>query len=359
MDATPPARQGRGAGKNPPNQYERLHREEDAAALDDEELRQVPTEFIADNTGSILSENDSPDVPFRYSINPYRGCEHGCIYCYARSSHEYLGYSAGLDFETKVLVKEKAPELLVEVFDRASWAPEPIALSGNTDPYQPGERQFELTRRMLQIFLEYRHPVTIITKNYLVTRDLDILEELAARNLVRVTVSVTSLRPEVIGAMEPRTSRPARRLKAIERLTNHGVPVGVNVAPVVPGLTDEELPAILKAAAKHGATRAGYVLLRLPGPVESLFIDWLEREFPGRKDKVLNRLRQMREGKLSDHRFGHRMKGSGTFADTIRFLFKLQCRKLDLNRESGSLDSSQFRRPPKGQLGLFDGSQQP
>lgn len=354
MDTTPPARQGRGAGENPPNRYERLHREEDAAALDEDELRQVPTEFIADHTGSILSENDSPDVPFRYSINPYRGCEHGCVYCYARPTHEYLGYSAGLDFETKILVKEEAPELLAEAFDRPTWEPEAVALSGNTDPYQPGERRFELTRRLLQVFLDYQNPVTIITKNYLVTRDLDILEKLAAKNLVRVTLSVTSLQPKVIGSMEPRTSRPARRLKAVERLADHGVPVGVNVAPVVPGLTDEELPAILKAAAERGATRAGYVLLRLPGPVESLFIDWLEREFPGRKDKVLNRLRQMRDGKLSDHRFGHRMKGQGTFAETIQFLFDLQCRRHGLNDHSTELDTSRFRRPPKGQLHLFE-----
>lgn len=348
-----PFRQGRGARKNLPNQYKRLHREEDPAALEADELRQVPTEFLADNTRSVLSKNNSPDIPFTYSINPYRGCEHGCVYCYARPSHEYLGFSAGLDFETKILVKEAAPELLAQAFSQSSWEPQVVSVSGNTDPYQPGERKFELTRDCLKVFLKYRNPVSIITKNYLVTRDIDLLKKLAKKNLVHVTLSVTSLRSEVVGAMEPRTTRPARRLKAIKRLAENNIPVGVNIAPVVPGLTDEELPAILKKAASQGALHAGYGMLRLPGPVEPLFLDWIKESFPERADKVVNRLKHIREGKLSDNRFGDRMKGQGLFAETVVSLFKITCRRLGLNTTYAALDASCFRRSSPGQAELF------
>lgn len=327
--------------------------EEDPAALDDAELRQVPTEYLIDSTKSVLASNDSPDTGFRYSINPYRGCEHGCIYCYARPSHEFLGFSAGLDFETRILVKENAPELLSEAFQKRSWEPQVVALSGNTDPYQPLERRLEITRKCLEVFLKHRNPVAIITKNHLVTRDADILEELARLNLVRVTLSITTLNPELVGVMEPRTSRPERRLKALEELSRRGVPVAVNVAPVVPGLTDEEMPAILKAAAEHGATNASYIVMRLPGSVKELFLEWLHREFPERAQRVINRLTDLRGSRLTDPRFGTRMRGEGEWADMISNLFKMSCRRNGLNGSHPPLSTDHFRRLRKGQADLF------
>lgn len=510
-----PARQGRSARTNPASRFEPLHVTNDPAALDEQERRQVDTEFFSDSTRSILAKNDSPDVPFTYSVNPYRGCEHGCIYClagdtpilmadgkakalrdvrvgdeiygterhdcyrryvktkvlahwstrkracritladgtalvasadhrfltergwkfvigpqqgrcrrphltldsklmgvgafadnaivrtgsiegraiksdaalgvtvveelgtecemfdvttgtgdfiasgvvshncYARPTHEYLGFSAGLDFETKIMVKEEAPELLSKAFQKKSWEPQVVSVSGNTDPYQPVERKLELTRRCLEVFLRHRNPVSIITKNELVTRDLDLLRELGAMNLVSVTLSITSLRDDVIGAMEPRTSRPARRLKAVEALAEAGVPVGVMVGPVIPGLTDEEMPGILAAAARRGAARASYTLCRLPEPVDELFIDWLERHFPNRKSKVLGRLRSMRGGELSDDRFGRRMHGTGRWAQTLQQLFDLQCRKLNLNMSSVAFSTEHFRPLRGGQMDLF------
>lgn len=348
---TPPPRVGRAAAFNTPNRFERLHILEDAAALDDDDLRRIPTEFLHDTSKSILSKNDSPDIPFTYGINPYRGCEHGCIYCYARPSHEYLGFSAGLDFETKIMVKPEAPALLERAFMKPSWKPQVLAISGNTDAYQPIERKLELTRKCLEVCLKFGNPVGIITKNHLITRDMDILEALAARNLVHVTISVTSLRDDVINVMEPRTSRPSRRLDAIEKLAGAGVSVGVNAAPIVPGLTDEELAPILKAAAERGATSAGYIIMRLPGPVKDLFVDWIRREFPDRAEKVLRRIRSMRDGRLSDPRFGTRMRGEGEWAEMIEKVFRLTCRRLELNRRP-RLSTNQFQRPG-GQMGLF------
>ena len=348
-----PVRRGRGARINPPNRYEPLHFVEDPSALDEEELRQVRTEYFTDNTKSILASNDSPDTGFTFSINPYRGCEHGCVYCYARPSHEYLGFSAGLDFETKILVKENAPQLLSEAFQKPSWEPQVVALSGNTDPYQPLERKLEITRRCLETFLRHRNPVVIITKNHLVTRDLDILEEMACLNLVRVTLSVTTLRPELVSVMEPRTSRPARRLEAIEKLSSRGVPVAVNVAPVIPGLTDEEIPQILKAASESGAKNASYIIVRLPGPVKELFLDWIRREFPDRSQKVIHRLEELRGPRLTDSRFGHRMRGEGEWAEMISNLFNVSCRKLGLNEEYAPLSTEHFVRLRHGQSELF------
>ncbi len=291
-----PRRKGRAAAFNTPNRFDPITVELDPSELTEIELRQVPTTFFEDSSRTILAKNSSPDVPFTYSVNPYRGCEHGCIYCYARPSHEYLGWSAGLDFETKILVKRDAPRLLSQAFQKSSWQAQVICLSGNTDPYQPAERQLKLSRGCLQVFLRHRNPVSIITKNHLVTRDLDLLSALAERNLVHVTVSVTSLRPELARTMEPRTSTPQRRLDAIKTLADSGVPVGVMVAPIIPGLTDEEVPDILTAAARHGALRAGYVVLRLPGPVAPLFAEWLGATYPERKGKVLRRVRELREG---------------------------------------------------------------
>ncbi len=349
-------RRGRGAGINPPNRFERLHYLEDPEALDEEELKRAPTQFLMDASRSILAKNDSPDIPFTYSLNPYRGCEHGCIYCYARPSHEYLGFSAGLDFETRILIKKEAPDLLAETFRKKSWVPQVVALSGNTDPYQPVERKLQLTRRCLEVFLEYRNPVGIITKNALITRDIDILAEMARMNLVSATISVTSLRPDLIGMMEPRTSRPAGRLEAIRKLAEAGIPVGVNVAPVIPGITDEEMPAILKAAAEAGATRASFIVVRLPGAVQPIFLEWLEREYPERKQKVVNRLMELRGGRLNDPRFKSRMRGEGEWADTLSKLFRSTCRKVGLNHgERPRLSTEQFRVPPQpgGQLGLW------
>ena len=282
----PPAKRGRAAGFNTPNRFEPLHLEPDPAEPGEEGFEErVPTRYLIDASRSILAENDSPDVGFRFSLNPYRGCEHGCVYCYARPTHEYLGFSAGLDFETKILVKEQAPELLEAALRKRSWQPQVVALSGNTDCYQPVERRLQLTRRCLEVFLRFRNPVSLITKNHLVTRDLDILERMAALDLVHVTLSITSLDRRLTAAMEPRTSRPERRLQALEELSRAGVPAGVNVAPLIPGLNDSEAPAILEAAAARGARWANYILVRLPGAVRPLFLDWLQRHYPDRAEQ--------------------------------------------------------------------------
>src|SRR6185503_15780128 len=256
-----------------------------------------------------VTSNDSPDVGMEASVNPYRGCEHGCIYCYARPTHEYFGLSAGLDFETKIFVKERAPELLREELMSPKWDVKVVSLSGVTDCYQPIERKMQLTRRCLQVLSEFGNPCGVITKNHLITRDIDVLRELAERNLVVAILSITTLDTEVQRVMEPRTSAPARRLAAVEALAKAGIRAGVMVAPVVPGMTDHEMPAILKAAADAGAVFAGYVPLRLPFALAGMFEDWLEKHFPQRKSKVLNRIRQIRSGKLNDGDFHTRMTG--------------------------------------------------
>lgn len=345
-------RRGRGAAFNPPIRFEKLHHEEDPSALEAHELRQIETQFYADTSRSALARNTSPDVPFTYSLNPYRGCEHGCIYCYARPSHEYLGFSAGIDFESRIVVKHDAPALLASALERRSWQPQVVALSGNTDPYQPIERKLEITRRCLEIFLEYRNPVSVITKSRLVTRDLDILAELAEQSLVRVTVSVTTLRPEIARVMEPRTSVPEARLAAIESIANAGVPVRVNIAPVIPGLTDEEMPLIMKRARDAGATQANYLIVRLPGPVKPLFLEWLKREFPDREGRVVNRLRELRGESLTDPRFGKRHRGEGQYADLLERLFRVTGRRLGMSGMP-EFSTEHFRRRKERQIGLF------
>ena len=337
-----PRRRGRGAASNPANRFDTHHHIEDPAALDEAELRQVKTEVIIDSSKSALSKNNSPDIPFKYSLNPYRGCEHGCIYCYARPSHEYLGYSAGLDFETKIIIKKDIGALLAKTFQKKSWEPQPIMLSGNTDPYQPLERELRLTRSCLDVFAWYRNPVAIITKNFGLIRDIDVLAELASKNLVSVSISITSLRPEITRVMEPRTSHPERRLEAIERLAARGIPVGVMVAPLVPGLTDEELPDILKAAQERGAQWGHYIMLRLPGAVKELFIEWLGNEFPDRKQRVVNRLTDLRGESLTDKRFKVRMRGEGRWAEIVRQLHRNTCNKLGLNRSRVQLATEHF-----------------
>ncbi len=338
---------------NPVGRFERLDIVLDPAELGDDERRHVATKVFRDTTRTALAKNDSPDLPFSYSLNPYRGCEHGCPYCFARPSHEYLGFSAGLDFETQIVAKPDLPRRLSEAFQKASWVPQTIALSGNTDPYQPIERSLQITRGCLDVLLHHRNPVGLITKNALVTRDLDVLRELAALGLVRVTLSVTTLRDDLAGPMEPRASRPATRLRAVETLAEAGVPVGVNAAPLIPGLTDEELPAILRAAADAGATSAGYMMVRLPGAVAEVFEEWLRRTLPDRADRVLNRIREGKGGRLNDPRFGHRFRSDGPYADAIRQVFRAETRRLGLNRKRPPLATHHFRRLAGGQMDLF------
>jgi DNA repair photolyase len=343
---------GRGAGSNPPNRFTRRSVVPDPEAADPE--APLPrTQFIKDTARTIIAENDSPDVGFERSINPYRGCEHGCVYCYARPFHEFLGFSPGIDFETRILVKEDAPRLLREELSSPSWKPQTIAMSGVTDCYQPAERKFGLTRGCLEVLAEYRNPVVIITKNHLVTRDIDLLSDLARHRAAAVVVSVTTLDAELARLMEPRTSAPARRMGAIEALSAAGIPTGVNVAPIIPGLTDSEIPAILKAAAKAGASFAGHTIVRLPYSVKDLFEQWLADHFPARREKVLRRIRGVREGALNDPRFGSRMSGQGVYAEQITALFELSRRKAKLPAGAPDLSAASFRLPPGPQLTLF------
>jgi DNA repair photolyase len=338
-----PVLRGRGVGWNPPNRFERLSVELEVSDPDDE--APLPeTVLLRDASRSILACNDSPDVGFDVGINPYRGCGHGCAYCYARPTHEYLGLSAGLDFETKILVKENAPRLLRRALASRSWKPQVISLSGNTDAYQPVERSLQITRRCLEVLAEFMNPVQIVTKSHLVTRDIDLLAALAAHGASSVTVSITSLRPEVQRAMEPRAAAPHRRLAAIRALAGAGIPVGVNVAPVVPGLTDEEVPRILEAAAEAGATFAGYILLRLPHGVKEIFDTWLAQHFPDRREKVLHRVRDMRGGALYDARFEVRGRGEGTWAEQLHALFRVARRRHGLDRLP-HLSAAAFRVP--------------
>jgi len=350
---------GRGASDNPTSRFALIELERDpeffAGSFADEAGVRPRTQFWEDHSKTLISRNDSPDIPMEFTANPYRGCEHGCSYCYARPTHEYLGYSAGLDFETQILVKRRAPELLREHFRKRSWQPRMVALSGVTDPYQPVERRLELTRRCLEVFLEFRNPVQLITKNHLITRDLDLLAELARLQLVRVHLSMTTLDPELSRLMEPRASIPARRLLAIEKLARAGIPTTVMASPMIAGLNDHELPEILSQAARAGARAGGYIPLRLPGNVQAVFVAWLEEHFPLRKEKILSRIRDMREGKLNDSNFHTRFRGQGKAAEHLAQLFQLALRRSGLTQELPPLRIDLFRRPPQGrqQLDLF------
>ena len=335
---------GRGATMNPANRFVQIHLERDSDFDPSEDLA-PGTQVYRDETASIIAYNDSPDVGFSASINPYRGCEHGCIYCYARPTHEYLGFSAGLDFETKIMVKEKAPELLRKELSSPKWKPQTLAISGVTDCYQPVERKFKITRQCLEVLAEFRNPAGIITKNFLVTRDIDVLQELARFNAAAVFVSITSLETSLQQKMEPRTSLPQLRLSAVQKLHDAGIPVGIMCAPMIPGLNDHEMPAILDAAVKAGAQYAGYVPVRLPFAVKDLFEKWLEAHFPDRKDKVLGRIRSMRGGKLNDPNFGSRMNGEGPFADQMASLFEVSARKVGLADRRLDLSVDSFRVP--------------
>ncbi len=350
---------GRGAQVNPANRFARIEYVDDPTDPDftaDEDSTRVPTEYFSDVSKSVVSENDSPDVFFRYSLNPYRGCAHGCSYCYARPTHEYLDLSAGLDFETKIFVKERAPELFRDWLARDSYRPELVMLSGVTDCYQPAERHFQLTRRCLQVALDARQPIAIVTKNALVTRDLDLLGQMAEHNLISVAISITTLDQALTRVMEPRTSSPAARLRAIRELTAAGVPTHVMVAPVIPSLNDSAIPSVLKAASEAGATSAAYVLLRLPLTVKPVFLDWLARALPNQREKIEARLRSTRGGQLYEASFATRMTGRGEIADQIRQTFEVFAKKYELTQGHRPLDTTQFRRPVplSGQMWLFD-----
>jgi DNA repair photolyase len=343
---------GRGAAANPGNRFESLRYEPDPDGPPDETSAPA-TRLFRDASRSVIATNDSPDVGFSASINPYRGCEHGCVYCYARPTHEYLGFSAGLEFETKLMVKEDAPELLRQELSSARWQPQVLGVSGVTDPYQPIERKLRLTRRCLEVLAEFRNPLAVVTKNRLVTRDADLLGDLARDQAAAVFVSVTTLDEELQRKMEPRASHPQARLAAIRELTAAGVPVGVMVAPIIPGLNDHELPEILGAVAAAGARYAGMTLLRLPYGVADLFTSWLERHYPERKEKVLGRVRSIRGGRLNDGRFVSRMKGDGPISEAIRRLFRLGCRRAGLAPGGPELSTAHFRRPGAQQASLF------
>lgn len=342
----------RGASINPANRFETLHIEEDAHDEVDEDSRPLKTIFLRDSSRTIVARNNSPDVGFETSVNPYRGCEHGCVYCYARPTHEYLGFSAGVDFETRIMVKTDAPRLLEAELASRKWKPQVIAISGVTDPYQPVERRLRITRGCLEVLARFRNPVGIITKNRLVTRDIDVLVELAQFSCAAVNISVTSLDEKLQRVLEPRTSPPEARLEAIAALRAVGVPVGVMVAPIIPGLTDHELPSILRACAGAGAQFAGYTIVRLPFAVAPLFERWLDEHFPDRKEKVLSRIRNIRGGeRLNDPRWQSRIKGEGIFAEQIAALFQMSCRKSGIGPRE-ELSVAHFRLP-RQQLNLF------
>lgn len=343
---------GRGVDGNPPNRFERFEFEpgNDGSASEDG----PPTRFFRDPARSIISRNDSPDVGFDRSVNPYRGCEHGCVYCFARPSHEYLGFSAGLDFESRILVKEDAPRLLESELDARSWVAQAVAMSGVTDPYQPVERRLGVTRGCLEVLARRRNPVIVITKSDLVARDIDILAEMAGWNGALVHISVTTLDADLARRMEPRAAPPARRLEAIGRLSAAGVPVGVLASPIIAGLTDWEIPRILSGAREHGARFAGFIPLRLPYGVADLFDQWLVEHFPGSHSKILNRIRSIRDGRLNDPRFGTRMRGQGPYADEMSQLFRIAKRRAGFEESPPRLTVSEFRPAGSQQRDLFD-----
>jgi DNA repair photolyase len=351
---------GRGSSLRPPNRFGETHAELDLeqVAGDDEylaALAQVPTEYLPDASRSIISENDSPDLPFRYSLNPYRGCQHGCAYCYARPTHEYLGLNAGIDFESKIFFKPEAPKLFRDWLARDNYAPQTVMLSGVTDCYQPGEREFQLTRRCLDVALEARQPIAIVTKNALVTRDLELLAALAEHRCAAVAVSLTTLDPELQRTLEPRTSSPSARLRTIAALASAGIPTRVMVAPVIPGLTDHELPALLQAAADAGAHSAGYILLRLPLTVQPVFLEWLRSSQPTKAERVEAAIRDTRDGGLNHSEFRTRFRGRGFMAEQIAQTFRVFAKKLGLAGGGAPLETAGFRPPvpSSGQLRLF------
>ncbi|WP_316822500.1 PA0069 family radical SAM protein [Pedobacter gandavensis] len=344
---------GRGAQFNPHNRfakddYVKAYQE----GIDDWEEIDQKTRFIFGQNKSIVNKVDSPDVGMAYSLNPYQGCEHGCTYCYARNTHEYWGFSAGLDFERKIVVKKDAPQLFKKFLEKKGWDASVISLSGNTDCYQPAERQFKITRQLLEIALEYRQPIGLITKNSLILRDIDILKEMARLNLCMVYVSINSLNEQLRQKMEPRTTTAKQRLKVVEEMSKAGIPMGVMVAPLIPGLSDHEIPSILKSVANAGARSAGYTVVRLNGAIGNIFEDWLRKNYPDRFDKVWHLIQSCHGGNVNDSRFGERIKGNGNIAKLINDTFKLHCRLNHLNEKRFELDSGLFK-VPGTQFSLF------
>jgi DNA repair photolyase len=319
--------------------------------LDEPLLDSPHTQIFYESPKKIINKVDSPDLGAMYSMNPYQGCEHGCIYCYARNTHEYYGFSAGLDFESKIIVKKNAPQILEQQLLHKNWNAVPIMLSGNTDCYQPQERKFQITRQMLKVLAQYRHPVGIISKNSLILRDLDILQDLAADHLVHVNISITTLNEDLRRVMEPRTASGLKRLKTVEGLAKAGIPVGIMNAPIIPGLNDHEIPQILKAAADHGAVGAGMTIVRLNGSIGKIFEDWLRKNFPDRFEKVWNQICSAHGGHVNDSQFGRRMVGEGNLAETIHQLFRAAKKRHFAGREWPPYDLTKFRKG--GSLSLF------
>ncbi|WP_339866556.1 PA0069 family radical SAM protein [uncultured Algoriphagus sp.] len=343
---------GRGSQIKPVNKFlKNRYVSEHIEGIDEPLIESPQTKVFHEHSKTIVNKVTSPDVGMIYSLNPYQGCEHGCSYCYARNTHEYYGFDAGLDFESKIIVKENAAQLLEKLLLSPKWQPAPISLSGNTDCYQPLERKKEMTRSLLKVFARYRHPVGMITKNSLILRDLDLLKDLAEDRLIKVYISITTLEENVRRAMEPRTASAAKRLQTIEELSKAGVPVGVMCAPIIPGLTDHEVPAILKAAADHGALMAGMTIVRLNGSVGQIFEDWIYKNFPDRAPKVIAQIKSVHGGQLNDSDFGRRMRGEGKVAEMINQLFKTSQRKYFAGRTMPEYDLSKFRRG--GNLNLF------
>src|SRR5882757_9017352 len=339
---------GRGAQVNTDNKFlKRKYVAEHIEGIDEPLLENTDTQIFEENAKKIVSESNSPDLSHMYSINPYQGCEHGCIYCYARNTHEYYGFSAGLDFERKIIVKRNAPELLEKYFNKKNYQPVSILLSGNTDCYQPIERRLKITRGLLQVFLQYKNPVSIITKNNVIIRDLDIITELAKLNLIHVNISITSLNEQLRQKLEPRTVTASGRLAVIQKLSEKGVPVRVMAAPIIPGLNSNEVPNIIKAAADRGALAAGFTIVRLNGSIAELFSDWIHKAFPYRAEKVLNMIKACHDGKLNDSDFGRRMSGDGPVAESIHQMYKMACNRFMADREMPEFDYSLFV-PMKG-----------
>ncbi len=344
---------GRGSDIQLDNPFSSFHFSRDhVEGIDDWEDKNEATSFFKESPKRILSKNNSPDVPFEWSINPYQGCEHGCVYCYARNSHNYWGFNAGLDFESKIIIKEEAPLLLQSEFESLKWKPVVVMLSGNTDCYQPVERKLKITRSLLRVFLRYRNPVGIITKNALVSRDADILEELASMNLCKVIFSITSMKESLRKKLEPRTSTIHKKWEAIDQLIAKKIPVGILIGPIIPGLNDHEIPDIIREAGRRAVSSVSYTMIRLNGQLNTLFESWLIRNFPHRFDKILSQIRTVHDGNLNDSKYGRRMRGEGEWADTINNLYKISLNKYLPNSTSFNPDLSKFRRNPNP--GLFD-----
>ncbi|MEM1321535.1 MAG: PA0069 family radical SAM protein [Bacteroidota bacterium] len=350
---SPPYLKGRGAQINTANRFDKHIGEQNPLAFTDDDVNQIPTQYINVAARSIINKVDSPDIPMPYSMNPYQGCEHGCIYCYARNTHNYWGYSAGVEFEQKILIKEEAPQLLAKQLRSKNWKAAPIMLSGNTDCYQPIERKLEITRKLLEVCWRFRHPVGVITKNSLVLRDLDLLSKLNEHNLVRVAISLTTLNEQLRQFMEPRTATVAGRLETIRQLSAAGIPVNLMMAPIIPSLTDHEIFDLLKAAAEAGARSANYTMVRLNGDIAILFEDWLRKNYPDRADKVLNKIKDCHGGALSDNRFGKRMSGEGHIAAIISKQFKLARKRFFSTEKLPPLNTELYYQMKAPQMKLF------